>query len=40
MYKLVLVDDEVEIRNGLTQYFPWNEIGFDVVGVFENGKKL
>lgn len=39
MYKLVLVDDEVEIRNGLTQYFPWNEIGFDVVGVFENGKK-
>jgi two-component system response regulator YesN len=39
MYKLVLVDDEVEIRNGLSQYFPWNEIGFDVVGIFENGKK-
>jgi YesN/AraC family two-component response regulator len=38
MYKLVLVDDEVEIRNGLSQYFPWNEIGFDVVGCFENGK--
>lgn len=39
MYKLILVDDEVEIRNGLSQYFPWNEIGFDVVGVFDNGKK-
>ncbi|NHN30246.1 response regulator transcription factor [Paenibacillus agricola] len=39
MYKLVLVDDEVEIRNGLSQYFPWNDIGFDVVGSFENGKQ-
>ncbi|HZG83685.1 response regulator transcription factor [Paenibacillus sp.] len=39
MYKLLLVDDEVEIRNGLSQYFPWSEIGFELVGQCENGKK-
>ncbi|MDF2959759.1 MAG: Two component transcriptional regulator, AraC family [Paenibacillus sp.] len=39
MYKLVLVDDEIEIRNGLSQYFPWHEIGFELVAQFDNGKK-
>lgn len=37
MYKLVLVDDEAEIRNGLAQYFPWQQIGFHVVETFDNG---
>ncbi|MEI7028161.1 response regulator transcription factor [Paenibacillus sp. y28] len=37
MYKLVLVDDEAEIRSGLSQYFPWGQIGFTIVGSFENG---
>ncbi len=38
MYRLLVVDDEFEIRNGLCKFFPWNEIGFDVVGQAENGK--
>jgi two-component system, response regulator YesN len=38
MYRLLIVDDEEEIRRGLTDFFPWNEIGFEVVGGLENGK--
>ncbi|MCS7462079.1 response regulator [Paenibacillus doosanensis] len=37
MYKLLIADDESEIRNGLSQYFPWNEVGFEVVGQADNG---
>lgn len=39
MYKLVLVDDDAEIRNGLSQYFPWTQLDYSVEGVFGNGKK-
>jgi two-component system response regulator YesN len=39
MYKLLIVDDDYEIRNGLCKYFPWTSIGFDVVGNAENGKE-
>ncbi|HOJ09132.1 MAG TPA: response regulator [Clostridiales bacterium] len=39
MYKLLIVDDEYEIRNGLVKYFPWNKIGYQVVGQAENGKQ-
>ena len=39
MYKLLIVDDEYQIRNGLATYFPWNEIGFEVMGQVENGIK-
>jgi len=38
MYNLIIVEDEYEIRNGLSICFPWNEMGFNVVGLFENGK--
>lgn len=38
VYRLVVVDDEVEIRNGIAQYFPWREIGFQVCADFENGQ--
>lgn len=37
MYKLLLVDDEKETRTGLRNYFPWKEIGFEIVGEAENG---
>lgn len=37
MYKLLIADDEFEIRNGLSSYFPWEEIGFEIAGVVENG---
>ncbi len=39
-YSLVIVDDDYEIRNGLTQYFPWNDIGFKVVAAFEDAETL
>ena len=34
---MIIVDDESEICNGLARYFPWSEIGFEVVGTFESG---
>lgn len=37
MYKLILVDDESEIRQGLTEVIPFNELGFQVVGEAANG---
>jgi len=39
MYKLLIVDDEYEMRNGLEQYFPFNDIGFSLIGSVENGKQ-
>ncbi|WP_040346229.1 response regulator transcription factor [Neobacillus bataviensis] len=39
MYKLVIADDEYEIRHGLVTYFPWEEIGFEVIGQASNGKE-
>ncbi len=39
MYKLIIVDDEAVIRDGLCNYFPWSESGFEVVGLFSNGQK-
>lgn len=38
-YKLIIVDDEAETRDALFQYFPWEELGFEVVGQFGNGKQ-
>ena len=31
MYKLMIVDDEREINTGFAQFFPWRDIGFEVV---------
>ncbi|MGP4042479.1 response regulator transcription factor [Gracilibacillus sp. D59] len=39
MYKILLVDDEIEIRSGLKNYFPWNNLGFEVIHDCENGRK-
>ena len=33
MYRLLIVDDEDDIRRGLADFFPWEEIGFRVVGT-------
>lgn len=38
MYKLLIVDDEYEIRNGMSRFFPWGEIGYTVVGHVGNGQ--
>ena len=37
MYKLILVDDESEIRQGLIEVIPFEELGFQVVGEAANG---
>lgn len=38
MYNLVIIDDESKIRSGLCNYFPWHEIGFQVVYDAKNGR--
>lgn len=37
MYKIIIVDDEKNIRDRLAQFFPWSEVDFEVVGTAENG---
>lgn len=40
MYKLLIADDEYEIRNGLSHYVPWHDIGFEVVSEAANGMEV
>ena len=40
MYKLVIADDEEKILEGIANLFPWQQIGFQVVKTFSNGKDL
>ncbi len=39
MYKLILVEDDYQIRNGLSRFFPWRQIGFELQQSFENGRQ-
>ncbi|MGF7048007.1 two-component system response regulator YesN [Paenibacillus sp. DS2015] len=39
MYKLILVDDESDVREGLLEEIPWEEHGFQVVDKAENGRE-
>jgi two-component system response regulator YesN len=38
-YKLILVDDEEEVRKGVLQKIQWESHGFEVIGEAENGKE-
>lgn len=38
MYKVILVDDEEEVRNGILKKIDWKEYGFEIAGQAENGK--
>lgn len=40
MYKLIIADDETKIRQGLSRYFPWNSIGFEVFAEAKNGQQV
>ena len=40
MYKLLIADDEKSTRSALCQYYPWNEVGFEVVGQVDNGQQV
>ena len=37
MFKLVIVEDEDNIRHSLECFIPWEKIGFQVVGTFSDG---
>ncbi|MBP1999615.1 two-component system response regulator YesN [Paenibacillus shirakamiensis] len=37
MYKLILVDDESDVREGLLHEIDWNSWGFEVIETAENG---
>ena len=39
MYKLILVDDEENVREGVRREIDWAALGFEVIGVAENGKE-
>lgn len=39
MYNLLITDDESEIRNGLSNYFPWHEFGYRVIGQASDGEE-
>lgn len=38
MYKLLLVDDEAEVREGMHYRIDWHAHGFEVIGEAENGR--
>ena len=37
MYRIVVADDEEELRRAIIRKIPWEEIGFQVAGEAENG---
>ncbi|MBD2870863.1 response regulator [Paenibacillus arenilitoris] len=39
MYKVLLVDDEADVRDGLVHEIDWEACGFAVAGTAENGKE-
>ena len=40
MYKLIIVDDEKIIREGLAQAINWQELGFEITGTFSEGEEV
>lgn len=38
MYKVIFVDDEEIVREGIRDRIPWNRLGFELVGTAENGR--
>lgn len=39
MYRLLIVEDEREIRKGLVEQFPWAELGFEVAADYASGQE-
>lgn len=39
MYSLIIIDDEEKIAGGISMLFPWEEIGFTVVGTFTSAQE-
>ncbi len=40
MYKLIIADDEKIIQEGLVTQNNWNELGFEIVGIFNDGAEV
>lgn len=38
MYKVLLVDDEILVREAISENIKWNDLGYELVKVCENGK--
>ena len=39
LYRIILVDDEEEVRKSIIKKIDWNAAGFQVVGDAENGEE-
>ena len=39
MYKVLFVDDEILIREAVSENTPWSEAGFSLIGTAENGRE-
>jgi len=39
VYKVLLVDDEILIRERIAGHIPWNELGYVLTGICEHGKE-
>jgi two-component system response regulator YesN len=39
MYRVLLVDDEVLVREAISENIKWNELGFELAGNCQNGKE-
>lgn len=40
MYKLIIVDDEEEVRKGVLRKIDWQGCGFEIAGEAENGREV
>ena len=40
LYKLVIADDEKNIRDGLRDLVPWEQFGFSVVKICSEGQEI
>ena len=39
MYKIIIIDDEEKIAEGIAHLFPWEQMGFSVEEYFQSGRK-
>ena len=39
LYRILLVDDEEEVRRGIIRKMEWESLGFEVAGDAENGEE-
>lgn len=39
MYRLLVADDEKKLLRGLCDFYPWDELGYQIVARAENGKQ-